>query len=372
MPENQNPYLDPNMNPGAVPNPYAAGYPAGMPPEYAEAGMPYGVGAQPDAQGAWGAPYGQADQQPYVPQGYGAAAGAPYADEFSNAGTVPPQDAFAPQGYGQPSGIGAEPPYYGGAQYGAYGDPAAAYADPLYQAGAAPYQADSFAQQPQGQGAYYGQQDAPSSAQPSAGTTQTDYAAWQFGQDVASPMPQQPYQPQAAYGQQPQAQPDMQSAYAPTSQFPQADPTQPAYQQPAAQQPYEEYPSSGEYAPYDDPSVIVTPIDPTYPTSGRAIRCLIFGILSIVLALIPPIGLILAIVTMHLSKKYLMNGGTDGKAEAGRIFGIAGLVFSIMMLAFVVGFVCFMVGALTGTSGARDLIVYFNASPLGSLITIPL
>ena len=67
-----------------------------------------------------------------------------------------------------------------------------------------------------------------------------------------------------------------------------------------------------------------------------------------------------------------MNGGTDGKAEAGRIFGIAGLVFSILMLAFMIGFVCFMVGALTSTTVARDLIVYFNASPLGSLFKIPI
>lgn len=357
MPENQNPYLDPNMNPGAA-APYGNGYPGAMPPEYADPSMAYGAPAQPDMQGGWGAPYGaQADPQAFGSQGY---AGMPPMD----GGAMPGQDPYAQQGFGQ-APMAADAGYYGGAQYAGYGDQGAAYGEPLYQTGAAPYQADPYGQQGQvqGQGGYYGQPDAGGAApgtQP-MGATQTDFAAWQYGQDGAgAPMPQQAYQPQQAYGQQPQ---------------PEAQPAPAAAPEAAAQQPYAQpAPAAAydEYSPYNDPNVVVTPIDPTYPTGGRAVRCLIFGILSIVFALIPPVGIVFAVVTIRSSKKYLLNGGTDGKAEAGRIFGIAGLVFSVLMLAFVIGFVCFMVGALTANSVARDLILYFNASPLGSLITIPI
>lgn len=405
MPDSQQPYIDPNMQPNMGYGQFATNYPGGAPQDYPEAGMPHmgNMGAgQVDPQAAWGG-------MPYGGQSYGAPQ-PPYGDGF---GGMSGMSGISGMGGQDPyQNMGADSGYYGSSQYDAgfgYGDAAYQTQSGGYQQ---PYQPDPYAPDPFAPGAQPTQQGFPyvTPDQQYAGGSQSDYSAWQqSGQTI--PDPSQAAQP---YGQTNPMQSDVQippvvdtsaagvnaggsttmtgaamagsavpgsgaagSAVGPAGVSAQAGAggvqagAVSASGVSGAQAPAPMQPQPEAYPNYDYP-VMTIPMDLSYPTKGRAMQCLILGILSIVLALIPPVGIILAVITLRISKKYLMNGGTDGKAEAGRIFGVAGLVFSILTMAFMIGFVCFMVGALTGTSGARDLIIYFNASPLGSLFQIPL
>ena len=160
----------------------------------------------------------------------------------------------------------------------------------------------------------------------------------------------------AAQGVPPAADP-MQAAFAPQT-------PPPAQQPPAQQAPAPQASTSSKKGKK------VTNVPPA--TSGQATVVFICGLLSIVFALVPPIGIILGWVSMRVSKKYIQGGGTASRADSGRIFGIVGFVFSLVMLFVMIIFIAYMMGALTGVQNARALVIYFNNSPLGSLITIPL
>lgn len=137
---------------------------------------------------------------------------------------------------------------------------------------------------------------------------------------------------------------------------------QPPYmQQPGMQQPGNGNPQFNGQPPVDGlqhPGAV-----------GGATKYLILGILSIILGLIPPIGIVLAILTRIMVKKFRSNGGTDSKADAANIFALVGLIFSIIVLILIVVFIILL---LTGSAFALNIAYAFNQSPIGSLITIPI
>lgn len=417
MPENPNPYMDPNMNPnGYVPN-YGQGY--------VDETNPY-VQQGTWNQGQFGVPQ----------QGYPDAA---------------PQEAypnaiFNPENMMSPQDIYANQASQGGMPYGVpYPDPNAGYVDSAY--GGQPYVDPYIQQDPYGQ-PYpyeYGQQpyyDPSQMAQPGQmgqqpmapyGAPMPDQSGQippvasvpvdQFGnplqgrQDVAEP--QIPYDAQTAQQQAQQAaqvaqQPVQQSAstqatgqQAPVqaqqvSQQPSAQQQaaqQPAVQQAAAQQqvaaqkavaqqtaqiegqesPQEAASKKGrrQKAPKQQPQVQPMPVvgvpamDPSKATGGRATLALILSILSIILALVPPVGLVLAIIARKLSKSYRRNGGRAAKGEAAGVFGMVGLVFSILMLAVLVCFIGYVMGANKVLIGPMTPINFYNNSPIGHLIPVP-
>lgn len=125
-------------------------------------------------------------------------------------------------------------------------------------------------------------------------------------------------------------------------------------------------PQAASAAPAEEPLY-----DPLQTTKGKATICLVFGLLSILFGLIPPIGAVFGILGYKKSKKYFRYGGTAASADSGRVFSVVGLVFSGLMFVFLIGFISYMVGAMTGNVTATSLITFFNQSPLGSIITIP-
>ncbi len=108
------------------------------------------------------------------------------------------------------------------------------------------------------------------------------------------------------------------------------------------------------------------------PSSGKATLCLILGVLTVVFALIPPIGIILGFVVRHLSKSYLDAGGRSPRAETGRIFATVGLVFAFILLVVLIVMGIIIWAGMYGESTARTWAVFYNNSPFGSIIRIPI
>ncbi len=90
------------------------------------------------------------------------------------------------------------------------------------------------------------------------------------------------------------------------------------------EQPSEEPEEHGYGEPFGEEAVPKGP-------KGKAIAALIFGILSLPLCVIPPIGLVFGIVALLLASSCLKRG-QENKATAGRICGIVGTVFSTILL----------------------------------------
>lgn len=416
MPENPNPYMDPNMNPsGFMPN-YGQ-------PGYTDETNPY---AQ---QGGW-------DQSQYgMPaQGY---PGAPQADmfveDYLNPGNMAsPQDIYA----NQVAQMGGMP-----GQYGApYPDPNAAFMDPGYGAmGGQPY-VDPYAQEVPPQGYPYGQQPGQPGAQPYYDPMQQGQMPGQPGQPEPSQQQGIPYgapgqtgqqpsvspsqtggfenpmqvsqqgvaEPQvpggmpqpadaaaaqaAAMGMQPQAQQPLQQvpisqqqAQAQQQAQTQAQPPQQSQQQAQAQQPQRSKGKKGKkgaaqaQAPAQVQPQQAKPmaapaarrVDPSKATKGRATLALILSILSIILALVPPVGLALSIVARKIAKSYRKNGGRAGSGEAAAVFSLVGIIFSIVTCALLVWFIGYVCGALIGSKAYMNPIAFFNNSPLGMLFKIP-
>lgn len=106
--------------------------------------------------------------------------------------------------------------------------------------------------------------------------------------------------------------------------------------------------------------------------NGAATASLILGLLSIIFGLIPPIGIVLGIVARSVSKKYTKRGGRADRALAGKIFGLIGLIFSIAMLVAIGVCAALMFGQIAGPQVARDMLIFYNNSPLGQLGTFAL
>lgn len=104
------------------------------------------------------------------------------------------------------------------------------------------------------------------------------------------------------------------------------------------------------------------------PSKGKAVWSLILGILSIIFAVLPPVGMILGWISTRLSKKYRKAGGRASSAYSGKIFGRVGFAFSFIMLIILGGCFLYVAGATFGNYGARAMGIYWNNSPLGRLL----
>lgn len=165
-------------------------------------------------------------------------------------------------------------------------------------------------------------------------------------QPQAAPQPTQSYQPQAPMAA-PQAQAPMAQAAAPAAAVAQPQMQPGAYQMGA--------------------QMGVPP-----KKNGGATLSLILGLFSIIFGLIPPIGIALGIIARSVAKGYKKRGGKADRALAGKIFGTIGLIFSIGMLVFIGVCAALMFGQIAGAQTARDMLIYYNNSPLGQLGTFAL
>lgn len=155
-----------------------------------------------------------------------------------------------------------------------------------------------------------------------------------------------PPSPEAALGDQPEAQPTE-----PVQQPAQpAQPVQPAQPQPEAQpvQPQPTYQQAGQTPPpppagYAQPGTqqmppqqtYVPPQTPSAPGSGKALASLICGICAILFSWLPLVGIILGIVALVLASQYVKAFGKESRATAGKVTGIVGIVFSVLMSIFI-------------------------------------
>ncbi len=67
------------------------------------------------------------------------------------------------------------------------------------------------------------------------------------------------------------------------------------------------------------------------PKGGRAIGALVCGILAIVFAWAPVLGIVLGIVAIVLAVKAAKETGKDGKATGGKVCGIIGIALSVIV-----------------------------------------
>lgn len=351
MPDNMNPYMDSGMNPNGYMPPYGQpGYPDPMDP-YAQ---------QMWDQGQYGMP------QP----GYPGAPQPGMMDDYMNPGAMAsPQDIYANQaaqigapGYGMPydptmGGMGQ--PYMD-----PYGQPAMPMAQPVQpyydpmqpvpgpgQTGQqAPVMAGQTGQQPPVSPSQTGGFDPVQAAQSAQAEQAAAQAAAAEAQAQQAAQQQQQAKQQAAQQQQQQQQ------------------QQTAQQQQQASKKQQKRPQS-QVQPM--PIVGAPVINPAKATKGRARLALILSILSIILALVPPVGLLLAIIARKIAKSYKKNGGRAGAGDAAAVFSLVGLIFSILTCALVIWFVGYVNGALIGSKAYMNPIQFFNGSPLGNIYKIP-
>lgn len=238
---------------------------------------------------------------------------------------------------------------YGNQAYQGYADPNAQY---MSQQGGMYYPDDASMY-----GAYgYGEEDPDRMAR-----QQQVRAASNFG--LKSHGAQQPqavdYAAQAQQVQQAQQAQQAQMA----QQAAHAQQVQPA-QPPMPQQPQQMYqqPQMAQSAQM--------PYTGEPPKDSNAVLALILGILSIIFAVIPPIGIVLGFFSTHLSKKFRRAGGDTAVGDSARIFGRVGFIFSIVMFVVFAIVIVYVAGATFGNYGARAIAIYFNNSPLGQIFGI--
>ncbi len=313
-------------------------------------GQPLGYGdpvdpsLYPQADPAWG----------QYPQGYGASMPSPqeiYAQQYADPtqmgqGYMDPTQMYADpnQGmYGQPPL--QQDPYYGCAQAG-YPE-----ADPSLS-GQIPY-GEADQQYMQGYAPTQGYGQMPPVQDPAQMQGYPSAAPQGYGQ-----MPQPVQQPQQAQAPMPQAAP-VQASPSPVPEpvsMPEAMDKKAAK---AAAKEQKRVQKQREEVP--------VPVGPA-PSAGKATLFLILGILSVIFAVIPPIGIILGLVVRMMYKSYRRAGGRAPKAETGNIFATVGLIFGLVMLV-VIAVLCLIIWAgLYGESMARQLGVFWNNSPFGTIL----
>lgn len=206
--------------------------------------------------------------------------------------------------------------------------------------------------------------------------------------DPTQPQPQQAWDPYGQPVQQdPYGQPMQQDPYAQQQMYQQdpygqqAQPQQQDYQAQAGAQPFDpsmyghgfdQSPQSPQYDPYGygyDPYAEAAGMYPTEPVKGgKATASLILGILSILLAFIPPLGLILAVVAILLAKSYAKAGGTAPRAGTGRVCGIVGIILSLLLAVALGVFLAYFYGGLYGEANAGAIMGYLQTTPLKSFL----
>ena len=119
------------------------------------------------------------------------------------------------------------------------------------------------------------------------------------------------------------------------------------------------------YDPYADPAGYA-PLVPV--KGGKATVSLILGILSILLAFIPPLGLVLAIVAILLAKSYHKKGGMAPRAGTGRVCGLVGIILSLLLAVAIGVFLAYFYGGLYGESNAGAIMGYLQTTPLKNFL----
>lgn len=146
-----------------------------------------------------------------------------------------------------------------------------------------------------------------------------------------------------------------------------------------SQNPYGQMQYDGYYQQYDpdnaydyDPNYVVydgaNPYAAPPVKNGKATVSLILGVLSILLALIPPVGIILGIVALLLSKSYIKAGGMAPRAGTGRVCGFAGLILSLILLVAYAVFIAYFVGGLYGSANAGAIMGYLQTTFLAQFL----
>lgn len=191
-------------------------------------------------------------------------------------------------------------------------------------------------------------------SQPEEGASAAEAAAQDSTQAVAGAATDVPTQPMAQPGTraaatQPAAQPSgeatvTQPAVAPTQAMPVA--TQPAAPQVGAQ------PGAPVNPGMPPQGVAATAPMGAYPPP-KPTGALVCGILSIVFASI--VGLILGIIAIVQSNKYIKAGGTEGTGKAAKICGIIGVVLSAISTIAVCCAIAFGLVALNDYNNANGL-----------------
>lgn len=110
-----------------------------------------------------------------------------------------------------------------------------------------------------------------------------------------------------------------------------------------------------------DQNTIIEPSEEQKKLNGKAVRSLVFGILSVVISRLP--GLVLGILALTQSRgaaNYAQQNGliTDGKVKTARILGIVGICVSALAI---------MWGAIKATGFVTALITSIRTGSLGLL-----
>lgn len=127
---------------------------------------------------------------------------------------------------------------------------------------------------------------------------------------------------------------------------------------------YDPYAYNAAYDPYADPAMF----SGVPPKGGMATASLILGIFSILLAFIPPLGIILAVLAIVFAKSYLKKGGMAPRAGTGRVCGIVGIVLSVVLAIALGVFIAYFVGGLYGETNAGAIMGYLQTTPLAQFI----
>lgn len=301
-------------------------------------------------------------------------------------------DPMDPSLYGQPDPYGQYPQQ--GAYPAAMPSPQEIYAQQQYvdpnqmymdqgqgMYGAQPVQADPYGQY--SQQAAYPEQDMGMAGMPGAYPEMDPALAAQQAYPEQDP---QYAQAMPGYGQPQQAYPGMQQQYGQVPQaqpMPSAQPLQQSMPQGQSlaqagmpQQPQPEPVMDGKAAKKAAKEQkraaqqAAAPANMGEFSGGKGTLCLILGILSVVFALFPPIGIVLGVVVRKMTDA--APGSLPPKAETGRIFATVGLIFSLIMLAVLILMGVFIYAGLYGEGQARTWGVFWNNSPFGNIVRIPI
>lgn len=104
------------------------------------------------------------------------------------------------------------------------------------------------------------------------------------------------------------------------------------------------------------------------PKGGLATASLILGILSILLAFLPPLGIVLAVAAIVLARAYAKKGGMAPRAGTGRVCGVVGLVLSVLLAIALGVFIAYFVGGLYGETNAGAIMGYLQTTPLAQFL----
>lgn len=97
------------------------------------------------------------------------------------------------------------------------------------------------------------------------------------------------------------------------------------------------------------------------PSNGKAVGALVCGILAILFAWLPLLGVALGVAAIVLAGKAVRESGKDGKATGGKACGIIGIVLAV--LSFVLYLVLFSFGTMAYLMAGSTSTEYLSSLP---------